>query len=104
MLKKYKMNNCKPVSTPIECEIKLSKHEERETMDSTIFRNLVGSLRYLTCTRLDIIYGTGLVSRYMESPTTTHFKAAKSVTTRLLQKGISENFNFTRDVTMSSKL
>jgi hypothetical protein len=104
MLKKYKMNNCKPVSTPIECEIKLSKHEERETMDSTIFRNLVGSLRYLTCTRLDIIYGTGLVSRYMESPTTTHFKAAKSVMTGLSQKGISENFNFTRDVTTSLEL
>jgi len=33
----------------------------------------------LTCTRPDILYGVGLVSRYMESPTTTHFKAAKRI-------------------------
>jgi hypothetical protein len=36
-------------------------------------------LRYLTCTRPDILYGVGLVSRYMESPTTTHFKEAKRI-------------------------
>jgi hypothetical protein len=73
LLKKFKMNNCKPVSTPVECGLKLSKHEEGERVDPTNFRSLVGSMRYLTCTRLDILYGVGLVSRYMESPTTTHF-------------------------------
>jgi hypothetical protein len=79
MLKKFKMNNCKHVSIPVECEIKLSKHEEGEMVDPTIFKSLVRSLRYLTCTRPDILYGVGLVSRYMESPTTTHFKAAKRI-------------------------
>lgn len=73
------MNNCKHVSTLVECEIKLSKHEEGERVDPTIFKSLVGSLRYLTCIRPDILYGVGLVSRYMESPTTTHFKAAKRI-------------------------
>ncbi|CAB75469.1 copia-type reverse transcriptase-like protein [Arabidopsis thaliana] len=41
--------------------------------------SLVGSLRYLTCTRPDILYAVGVVSRYMEHPTTTHFKAAKRI-------------------------
>jgi len=79
MLKKFKMNNCKPVSTLVECGIKLSKYEKGEMVDPTIFRSLVGNLRYLTCTRPDILYGVGLVSRYMESPTITHFKAAKRI-------------------------
>jgi hypothetical protein len=79
MLKKFKMNNCKHVSTPVECGIKLSKYEEGERVDPTIFKSLVGSLRYLTCTRPDILYGVGLVSRYMESPTTTHLKGAKRI-------------------------
>jgi hypothetical protein len=48
-------------------------------VDPTIFKSLVGSLRYLTCTRPDILYGVGLVSRYMESPTMPHFKAAKRI-------------------------
>ena len=79
LLKKFKMNDCKPVSTPIECGAKLSKYDEGEHVDATSFKSLVGSLRYLTCTRPDILYAVGLVSRFMEAPTTTHLKTAKRI-------------------------
>ncbi|KAH9745481.1 hypothetical protein KPL70_004087 [Citrus sinensis] len=79
ILKKFKMNDCKPISTPVECGVKLSKHDEGEDIDPTFFKSLVGSLRYLTCTRPDILYAVGLVSRYMENSKTTHFKAAKRI-------------------------
>ncbi|KAH9782617.1 hypothetical protein KPL71_008982 [Citrus sinensis] len=79
ILKKFKMNNCKPISTPVECGVKLSKHDEGENIYPTFFKSLVGSLRYLTCTRPDILYAIGLVSRYMENPKTTHFKAATRI-------------------------
>ena len=71
ILKKFKMNDCKPISTPVECRVKLFKHDEGEDIDPTFFKSLVGSLRY-SCTRPDILYGVGLVSRYMENPKTTH--------------------------------
>ncbi|XP_074326671.1 secreted RxLR effector protein 161-like [Apium graveolens] len=77
ILKKFKMENCQAVSTPIECGTKLSKFEECEKVDPTYFKSLVGSLRYLTCTRPDILYSVGLIGQYMEAPTTTHMKAAK---------------------------
>ncbi|KAH9781064.1 hypothetical protein KPL71_008321 [Citrus sinensis] len=73
------MNDCKPISTLVECGVKLSKHDESEDIDPTFFKSLVGSLRYLTCTRSYILYAVGLVSRYMENPKTTHFKAAKRI-------------------------
>ncbi|XP_057791180.1 uncharacterized mitochondrial protein AtMg00810-like [Salvia miltiorrhiza] len=79
ILKKFKMEDCKAINTPVECGIKLSKNVGGEKVDPTLFKSLVGSLRYLTCTRPDILYATGLVSRYMENPTTTHFKAAKRI-------------------------
>ncbi|KAE8707741.1 hypothetical protein F3Y22_tig00110377pilonHSYRG00343 [Hibiscus syriacus] len=79
ILKKFKMENCKPISTPAEYEIKMTKHEEGKSVDPTFFKSLVGSLRYLTCTRPDILHAVGLVSRYMESPTTTNFKATKRI-------------------------
>ena len=41
--------------------------------------HLVESLRYLTCTRPDILYGVGLVSHYMEKPKSTHLMAAKRI-------------------------
>ncbi|KAE8655864.1 hypothetical protein F3Y22_tig00117016pilonHSYRG00207 [Hibiscus syriacus] len=79
ILKKFKMENYKPISTPEEYGIKMTKHEEGESVDPTFFKSLIGRLRYLTYTRPNILHVVGLVSRYMESPTTTHFKAAKRI-------------------------
>ncbi|KAH9672528.1 hypothetical protein KPL70_017763 [Citrus sinensis] len=62
ILKKFKMNDYKPISTPVECRVKLSKHDEGEDINPTFFKSLVGSLRYLTCRRPDILYAVGLVS------------------------------------------
>jgi len=56
ILKKFKMNDCNPVSTLVECGVKMSKYDESEIVDPTLFKSLVGSLRYLTCMRLDILY------------------------------------------------
>ncbi|XP_050916272.1 uncharacterized mitochondrial protein AtMg00810-like [Lathyrus oleraceus] len=78
-LKNFKMHDANPFGTPMECGSKLSKHENGEIVDPTLYKSLVGSLRYLTSTRPDILYVAGVVSRYMEAPTTTHFKAAKRI-------------------------
>ena len=67
-LKKFKMEDSNSVKTPIETEIKLTKEGDGRTIDATYFKQIVGSLRYLTCARPDICYVVGLVSRYMESP------------------------------------
>ena len=48
-------------------------------MDSTLLKSLIGSLRYLTCTRPDIIFAVGVVSCFMEDPTSTHLKVAKRI-------------------------
>lgn len=79
ILEKFNMQNCKPVSTPIDCATKLSKFDEGEKVDPTLYWSLVGSLRYLTCTRPYILYGVGLVSRFMEVPTTSHMKMVKRI-------------------------
>lgn len=79
ILKKLKMENCKDVSTPTTCGTKLSKDDKGKAMNSTLFKSLVGSLRYLTISRPDIVYGVGLVSRYMENPKESHWQAAKRI-------------------------
>ncbi|KAK2966773.1 hypothetical protein RJ640_020616 [Escallonia rubra] len=79
VLKKFNMKNCNPISIPIEVERKLTRHIKEAPIDRTLFRSLVDSLRYLTCTRPNILYVVSLVSRYMENPTTYHFKMAKRI-------------------------
>ncbi|XP_022883572.1 uncharacterized protein LOC111400387 [Olea europaea var. sylvestris] len=77
ILKKFNMEDCKPLCTPIECGTKLSKNDEGE--NPTLFKSLVGSLRYLTCTRPDILFVVELISRYIETPTMTHMKVTKRI-------------------------
>ena len=48
-------------------------------VDSTLFKSLVGSMRYLTITRPDITYGVRLVSCYMATPKESHWLAAKRI-------------------------
>ncbi|KAG6478457.1 hypothetical protein ZIOFF_061900 [Zingiber officinale] len=79
VLKRFRMDDCNPVNTPVDCGTKLSKNDEGKTIDPIRFKSLVGSLRYLTCTRPDILYEVGLVSRFMEEPKETHWKAAKRI-------------------------
>jgi hypothetical protein len=42
------MENCAKVNALIECGLKLSNNDEREKINSTTFKSLVGGLRYLT--------------------------------------------------------
>jgi hypothetical protein len=79
ILKKFKMDSCNAVNTPVATGLKLSKEGEGKSVDSTMYKSLVGSLRYLTMTRPDILYGVGLVSRYMETPRESHWLAAKRI-------------------------
>ncbi|KAG6397726.1 hypothetical protein SASPL_143896 [Salvia splendens] len=45
ILKKFKMEDCKPINTPVECGVKLSKNDKGEKVDPTLYKSLVGSLR-----------------------------------------------------------
>jgi hypothetical protein len=77
VLKRFRMINCNPVSTPMEVGTKLSREQNEMDFDSTILRKLVGSLMYLTATRPDIMYGVSLISRFMDTPKNSHWQAGK---------------------------
>ena len=79
LLKKFRMTDCKPTSTPMGTNEKLSKEDGKEKVDETIYRSLVGSLIYLTNTRPDIQHAVSIVSRFMSKPSKSHFTAAKRI-------------------------
>ena len=47
VLKRFKMLECKPVSTPADTTVKLQKNATDEGVDFTLFRQLIGSFRYV---------------------------------------------------------
>jgi len=93
ILERFKMESCNMVSTPIENGVELRKSKVGN-VDPTYFKILVGSLRYLTCTRLDILYRVGLISRYIETPDQSHLNAAKRIL-RCIKGIINEGMFYT---------
>ena len=73
------MSNCNPAATPAETGLMMSLNDEGELADATLYRQLVGSLRYLCNTRPGIAYSVGIISKFMKAPKIFHMMAAKRI-------------------------
>jgi hypothetical protein len=73
------MSNCKPCSTPVDTQDKVSSDMGPPVRDPTAYRSLAGALQYLTFTRPDIAYTVQQVCLHMHDPREPYFTAAKCI-------------------------
>ena len=78
LLYKFGMTECKSISTPLDRNMKLTA-DSGKFCEPTQYRQIIGSLIYLTITRPDLSYPVGLLSQFMETPRDTHMDCAKRV-------------------------
>ena len=79
MLKKFGMEDCKTVSTPMIIGCKLSKDDESKEVDQKLYRPMIGSLLYVTTLRPDVMQAVGLVARFQANPKEAHVLAIKRI-------------------------
>ena len=79
LLYKFGMTQCKPVTTPLDRNLKLDADSGTRECEPTHYRQLVGSLIYLTITRLDLSCPVGLLCQFMQTPRDIHLDCAKRV-------------------------
>ncbi|GJS91224.1 retrovirus-related pol polyprotein from transposon TNT 1-94 [Tanacetum coccineum] len=79
MLKKFSLEDSKPMKTPMSLNTKLTKDEECNSVYSTKYRGMIGSLLYLTASRLNIMFSVCLCARFQEDPKTSHLEAVKRI-------------------------
>nr|GEY82074.1 retrovirus-related Pol polyprotein from transposon TNT 1-94 [Tanacetum cinerariifolium] len=79
ILKKYEMESCDPVGTPMEIKDKLDLDQNRTPVDATKYRSMIGALMYLRSSRSEIVHATCLCSRYQAKPTEKHLKEVKRI-------------------------
>ncbi|KAJ1262218.1 hypothetical protein BS78_09G090000 [Paspalum vaginatum] len=77
LLERAGLKGCKPTQMPLQEKPKLSRNSTAEKVDATLYRSLIGGLRYLTHTWPDISFAVGYVSRFMEDPHKDHMAAVK---------------------------
>ena len=79
LLENFKMSECNASKMPMECLLKLDRNGEGLEVESTLFRRIIGCLRYLTLTRPDLIYLVSYLSRFMSKPYSNHMTATKRI-------------------------
>ncbi|CAL9011654.1 unnamed protein product [Prunus brigantina] len=79
LLDKFGLKDCKSVATRLAVNEKLFKVDGSDLADETLYRQMVGSLLYLTATRPDIMFAASLLARFMHNPTKKHMGTAKRV-------------------------
>jgi len=86
VLERFRMHHSKPMDTPVEKGLTLGLEQfpktdkEKERMNNILYANAVGSLMYaMLCTRPDICFAVGLVSRYQSNPELAHWQAVKRI-------------------------
>ncbi|GJU88578.1 retrovirus-related pol polyprotein from transposon TNT 1-94 [Tanacetum coccineum] len=96
ILKKYGMESCDPVGTPMEIKDKLDRDQHGSPVDATKYRSMIGALMYLTSSRPDIVHATCLCARYQAKPTEKHLKEVKRIF-RYLRGTVNTGLWYTKD-------
>jgi hypothetical protein len=79
MLKRFGMEYCKPVTTPMKTSCKLRKDDDSKSTYQRQCRSMIGSLLYVTASRPDVMQTVGQVAQFQAVPKESHVLAVKRI-------------------------
>jgi hypothetical protein len=79
ILKRFDMLECKSMNIPMETKLELLVDTSLELIDATLYRQIIGSLMYLTNTRPNICFSVNTLSQFPVEPRHVHLVFAKHV-------------------------
>ena len=63
-MKKFSLESTSPVRTLMSPNVKITIDLLGKSVDSSLYKSMIGSLLYLTVSRPDISYSVGVCARY----------------------------------------
>ena len=79
ILKRFGMMDRKAMATPMASNLKLLSDASSEMVDATMYRQMIGSLMYLTNTRLYICIAVNTLNQFLTDPRHVHLIVAKHI-------------------------
>ncbi|GJZ03458.1 retrovirus-related pol polyprotein from transposon TNT 1-94, partial [Tanacetum coccineum] len=95
VLKKYGMDDCVSMSTPMATET-LDDDLQGTPTDQMTYRRMFGGLMYLTTSRPDIAFATFVCASYQARPTVKHLKEVKRIF-RYLRQSYNMGLSYPKD-------
>ena len=74
ILRKFKMEDCKPILTPMVTGCELRIDDSSKDVDQRLYRSMINSLLYVTTSQLDVMKEVGKVERFQVAPKESHIK------------------------------
>ena len=71
--------DCKAMTTPMELNLKLLSDASSKVVDAMMYRQMIGSLMYLTNTRPNICFVVNTLSQFLIDPRHVHLIASKHI-------------------------
>ena len=104
VLERFGMQDCKPVKTPLDANVKFCSTHTNDTFDTKLpYQHLIGSLMYLAVTtRPDISFAVSFLSQFNNCYSTDHWNMAKRVLRYL--KGTKDLSLIFKKITNQAKL
>ena len=78
-MKKFGLESANSVRTPMSLNVKLTVDFLGNSVDSSLYRSMIGSLLYLIASKPDISYSVGVCARYQANPKESHMIALKRI-------------------------
>ena len=78
-MKKFGLESTSSVRTPMSPNVKLTVDLLGKSVDSSLYRSMIGSFLYLTASRPDTNYNVGVCVRYQANPKESHMTALKRI-------------------------
>ena len=79
LVKKFGLEFASSVRTPMSPNVKHTIDLLGKSVDSSLYRSMIGSLLYLTASKPDISYSVGVCARYQVNPKESHMIALKRI-------------------------
>ena len=77
ILKRFGMMDCKAMTTPMASNLKLLSDASSESVDATMYRQMIGSLMYLMNMRPDIFFAMNTLIQFLTDPRDVHLYYCK---------------------------
>ena len=88
-MKRFGLESASFVRNPISPNVKLTVDLLGKSVDSSLYKRMIGSLLYLTASRPDISYSVGMYARYQANP-----KESYIITLKRIIKYVKTTANF----------